>query len=89
MTAFIVALCASLALAFWRLAATAFEAAYYCAKNGERSKAWRFILRGIFCAFWLSLMIAPVVRFFDSFDVISIDEAPPTVAPKRSTDLRV
>lgn len=89
MTAYFIAFGVALGLALARLAASQFEAAYYCAKNGERSKAWRFILRGIFCAFWLSLMIAPVVRFFDSFDVISIDEAPPMVAPKRSTDLRV
>lgn len=89
MTAFLIALGASLALAFVRLAASAFEAAYYFGQNREYRRAWACIVRALVFVALLAMFIRPAVVFFDSFEVISIDEPAPMVAPKPSTDLRV
>lgn len=89
MTAFLIALGAALALAFLRLAATSFEAAYYFARGRQFRKAFACIARGLTFVALLAMFIRPAVVFFDSFEVISIDEPAPMVAPERSTDLRV
>lgn len=89
MTAYLIAMGAALGLACLRLAATQFESAYYLFQNGEHAKARRCFFRACTFVLLLALILTPVVRFFDSFEVISIDEPPAMVTPKPSTDLRV
>lgn len=89
MTAFLIALGASLALAFVRLAASAFEAAYYFVQNREYRRAWTCIVRALVFVALLATFIRPAVSFFDSFEVMSIEEAPTMPAPKPSTKLHV
>lgn len=89
MTAFLIAMGAALGLACLRLAATQFESAYYQFQNGEHAKARRCFFRACTFVLLLALILTPVVRFFDSFEVISTYETLPMVAPKASTDLRV
>jgi len=82
MTAYIVALCIALTLAFLRLAATAFEAAVYQLHNAEYRKAWRTACRALLYVAIVATMLAPVVSFVRSFEVV-YDIPPPTI-PKPS-----
>lgn len=82
MTAYIVALFIALTLAFLRLAATAFEAAVYQLHNAEYRKAWRTACRALLYVAIVAMMLTPVVRWFDSFEIVY--DIPAQTVPKPS-----
>lgn len=85
MTAYFIAFSVALGLALARLAASQFEAAYYLFCNGEFRKAFRATMRALTCVALLALVVSPVASFFDSFEVISIEQP----SPNPSKGLRV
>lgn len=85
MTAYFIAFGVALGLALARLAASQFEDAYYLFCNGEFRKAFRATMRALTCVALLALVVSPVASFFDSFEVISIEQP----SPNASKGLRV
>lgn len=84
MTAYFIAFGVALGLALL-LAASQFEAAYYLFCNGEFRKAFRATMRALTCVALLALVVSPVASFFDSFEVIRIEQP----SPNPSKGLRV
>lgn len=89
MIAYLIAMGAALGLACLRLAATQFESAYYLFQNNEHAKARRCFFRACTFVLVLALILTPVVRLFDSFDVIEYSIPVEPATPKPSTKLHV
>lgn len=89
MTAFIVALCAALTLAFLRLAATAFEAAVYHFANSDYKRSFQATLQALLFVLCLATVVTPVVRLFNSFEVLTIETPAIEHSPKGSNGVRV
>lgn len=89
MTAYFIAISVALALALLRLSATCFEAAFYHWGNGQRRRAFNATLKALFFVGLLAIVISPAVRFFDSFEVLTIEQPSIDHSPKPSKGLRV
>lgn len=89
MNAYLIALGAALGLACLRLAATQIESAYYFFQNGEHAKARRCLLRASSFVLVLALILTPVVRLFNSFEVLTIETPAIEHSPKGSNGVRV